>query len=91
MASAAAPLTSEEQLVEWAGECWANPYKFVMLAWPWGEPGPLKDHPGPDVWQREFLEDLGNEVRTHKGKRPYMPIRRAIASGHGIGKSTLVA
>jgi hypothetical protein len=83
---------AEEQLIAWAGETFADPYRFVMISYPWGEPGPLKDHPGPDGWQREFLTDLGNEVKAHVGKRaPFMPIRRAIASGHGIGKSTLVA
>lgn len=91
MASASPILSAEDQLVEWAGDCYADPLKFVLLAYPWGEPGPLKDHPGPDKWQAEFLEDLGREVRTHTGPRPYMPIRRAVASGHGIGKSTLVA
>ncbi len=63
----------------------------MLWSYPWGEKGPLKDHPGPDDWQREFLPGIGEEVKTHTGPRPYMPIRRAIASGHGIGKSTLVA
>jgi hypothetical protein len=63
----------------------------VLWAYPWGEPGPLKNHPGPDKWQTEFLKALGEEVRGHKGPRPYVPVRRAVSSGHGIGKSTLVA
>ena len=92
MATAISNQTAEDQLVAWAGETYANPLRFVSLAWPWGEPGPLKDHPGPDQWQKEFLQDLGNEAKAHVGgKAPFMPIRRAVASGHGIGKSTLVS
>lgn len=82
---------AEDQLVRWAGECYADPFKFVRIAYPWLEPGPLKDHPGPDIWQEAFLKGLGEECRQHSGAMPYKPIRRAVSSGHGIGKSTLVA
>lgn len=67
---------------------------FVLFAYPWGEPGSSLDgFPGPDVWQAEFLNDLGAEVkkRTFDGKNAVAPIRMAVGSGHGIGKSTLVA
>ena len=59
-----------------------------------GDPdGPLAQYSGPDVWQSEFLERLGEAVRTRgfNGKIPVAPIRMATSSGHGIGKSTLVA
>jgi hypothetical protein len=82
----------QDELIELAAECYLDPLKFVLVAYPWSEPnGPLKDHTGPDDWQRDFLREMGEELATHTGKPPYMPLRRAVASGHGIGKSTLVA
>lgn len=70
-----------------------DPYGFVMYAYPWGLPGPLKEHEGPDLWQAEFLKGIGDECRANafNGKDPVKPLRRAVSSGHGIGKSTIVA
>jgi len=73
---------------------YANPLGFVMWNWPWGKPGTfLEHHDGPDAWQREFLEEVGEAVRQRKfdGVHAVTPIRMAVASGHGIGKSTLSA
>src|SRR4051812_18656315 len=74
-------------------ETYDDPLAFVKLAYPWGEPGELAGFSGPDRWQSDFLEELGREVRTRgfDGVRAVSPIRMATASGHGIGKSTLVA
>jgi|SRR6185369_30960 len=74
--------------------CILDPLRFVLFAFPWGElGGPLENYSGPDVWQAEFLAELGHEVRKRQfqGVRAVQAIRMAIASGHGIGKSTLVA
>ena len=70
-----------------------DPLGFTLAAYPWGEGGPLRDERGPDEWQREFLSDLGEEVRRNAfdGATPVAPIRRAVASGHGIGKTSLAA
>jgi hypothetical protein len=72
---------------------YAEPLGFVMYAFPWGSPGLLAKHDGPDTWQREFLTELGQEVkkRNFDGHTPVDPIRMTAASGHGIGKSTLSA
>lgn len=73
---------------------YADPYGFVLAAYPWGEPdGPLADQVGPDEWQEKFLVALGREVedRAFDGVHAVAPIRRAVSSGHGIGKSTMVA
>ena len=85
--------TNELALVEWARECAEDPLRFVMEGYPWQEPGPLKDHPGPDVWQTRFLTRLGEEIRSRSfdGQHPVAPIRFAVSSGHGIGKSVMVA
>jgi len=70
-----------------------DPAGFVAFAYPWGEPGPLENYDGPDTWQRNFLLELGRQVteRAFDGIHPVAPVRMAVVSGHGIGKSTLVA
>src|SRR5262245_30851294 len=71
-----------------------DPLGFVYFAYPWQVPkGPLEQYDGPDAWQRELLEDIGREVRSRRFDRstPVLPIRQAISSGHGIGKSTISA
>jgi len=64
-----------------------------MSMYPWGEPGLLERQTGPDIWQVQFLEELGKEVkrRNFDGHTPVQPIRMCVASGHGVGKSALSA
>jgi hypothetical protein len=80
-------------LAEWARDCAEDPLRFVLEGYPWGEPGRLLKHPGPDSWQTAFLADLGLEVAANgfDGLNAVKPIRRAVSSGHGIGKSVMVA
>lgn len=89
------PLSAAEDLAlaEWARDCAEDPLRFVLEGYPWGEPGPLKDHVGPDVWQERFLTQLGEQVRQRafNGVQAVLPIRCAVSSGHGIGKSVMVA
>ena len=72
---------------------YADPLGFVMWAYPWGQPGLLEKHSGPDDWQREFMTELGRQVkeRNFDGLQPVAPIRMVVVSGHGVGKSTLSA
>jgi hypothetical protein len=82
------------QLLDLAGEFYANPLGFVQMFFPWREPGnPLEHFSGPDEWQCQELREIGEQVRkcASDGRNPVSPIRRAVASGHGIGKSALVA
>jgi len=91
MASAS---NAELELADEVAQFYADPLGFVLFAFPWGEPGsPLADEPGPDKWQADFLRAIGEEVARNgfDGQHPVRPIRRAVSSGHGIGKSTLVA
>lgn len=83
----------DAEIADLVASTYHDPLKFVLACYPWGEPGPLKDHDGPDVWQREFLAALGKEVtaRAFDGVHTVPPIRAAVSSGHGIGKSTLQA
>jgi hypothetical protein len=84
--------TVEAQLHDDVASYYDDPLGFVLHMFPWVEPGPLEPYDGPDEWQREFLEWLGAEVRERgfDGIQPVAPIRGAVSSGHGVGKSTLV-
>jgi hypothetical protein len=92
------------ELAEEISRFYADPLGFVMFAYPWGEPGsPLEKEIGPDDNQKEFLNSLGEEIRTGKragiegatpvfdGSNPVLPILMAETSGHGTGKSAMGA
>ena len=81
-------------LAEEVANCYADPLRFVRVMYPWGEPGTALEHmSGPDTWQVDALTRIGKAVRARKfnGKDAVAPIRIAVSSGHGIGKSTLQA
>ncbi len=65
-----------------------DPLGCVLYSYPWGE-GELGDEPGPRKWQHEFLEELGAHLEDPRTR--HMPFRKAVSSGHGIGKSALIA
>src|ERR1017187_3204700 len=82
------------QLIDQVSKFYADPLGFVLTCFQWGEPGTALEHfPGPDEWQRQELRESGAQVRERPfdGCTPVSPIRRAVASGHGIGKSALTA
>jgi hypothetical protein len=90
----AAAATLDYELLDMMADYVDDPLLFVLECFPWGEPGtPLEAFTGPDEWQRRELDEIGQQVRDRgfNGITPVAPIRRAIASGHGIGKSTLTA
>ena len=93
MTTPAAAPTYNEALHEAVAEYYADPLGFVLAMFPWQSPGMLEHHPGPDTWQRAFLLELGEQVtsRGFDGVTPVAPIREAVSSGHGIGKSVVVA
>jgi hypothetical protein len=53
-----------DQLIVLAADCALDPYRFVMAAFPWGEPGDLAKANGPRLWQRETLQDIGDRLRA---------------------------
>lgn len=65
--------------------CRDDPLAFVEMAFPWGQ-GALADRPGPDSWQRELLSAVREDIAAGKA-----PLRFAVASGHGVGKTALSA
>lgn len=82
--------TSLDELVERLAEFEFDPYGFVLWAWPWGEPGSwLEDFDGPDEWQSTVLKYIGDQLR--EGGDLGQIVQAAVRSGHGVGKSALVA
>lgn len=92
----------ESELAELIADCYDDPLGFVMAAYPWGMPtlpdgsdNPLKDKDGPEQWQRDYLIELGQHIRDNNllaSMGLELKVwRSATASGHGVGKSALVA
>ena len=80
------------ELAEKIGEFYADPYGFVLFAFPWGKPGTrLEKQTGPDTWQIEVMEEIGEAVKTGMTVQDALPVLEAVASGHGIGKTALIA
>lgn len=78
-------LAPEEELAFDMAAFFHDPLSFVLYAFSWGE-GELAEHCGPDKWQADILEDVGQGTISASEA-----LRIAVASGHGIGKSALVA
>lgn len=92
--SSAVPTKSADMALALAvREYYADPSGFVRFAYPWRQPGPLAEYDGPDDWQRDVLDEIGQQVRANRfdGVHPVAPIREAVSSGHGIGKGVLSA
>lgn len=85
---------------------YADPLGFVMFAYPWSSDPALRMvalpaayrqrfncEYGPDLWACEFLDELGAAVRQRgfDGGRAVDAVRMAVASGHGVGKSSMTA
>lgn len=95
-------IKTETQLATFIGQFYADPYGFVMGAFPWGEPtlpdgseNPLRDKTGPEPWQRRLLLKLGDHIKNNIEMQSLgldMNVwKSARASGHGVGKSAIVA
>lgn len=70
-----------------------DPFGFTLRDFRWGLSGVLERFEGPDKWQREFLEELGEQVKARKfdGYNPVDPIKMTRSAGKGVGKSVIVA
>ncbi len=99
-------ITPDEQLAEDLAGFYADPLGYVMYMFPWDTDSTIQQVAlpveyqdrfecewGPDVWQCEFLEQLGVDIREHNfdGRNAVSPVRYVVSSGHGIGKSALSA
>lgn len=75
----------EAELIDEIGRFSRDPLGFVLFAFPWGEPGPLEGKAGPDDWQVGVLRGIAGGLSIDAA------LHDATASGHGVGKSALVA
>lgn len=76
----------EQELVDLMAEVSGDPYEFVMVSFEWGV-GELEEYPdGPDDWQIDILCQVRDGLIDMQ-----KALKLAVASGHGIGKSALVA
>ena len=79
----------EVKLIDQCVQYAADPLGFVLAMFPWREPGELVDQDGPREWQRDILRTIGDRLKA--GAELQDAIQIAVASGHGIGKSALMA
>ena len=76
-----------DQLIDDLAQFSGNPLGFVHWAFPWGEEGTdLARAAGPEPWQVTILTKLGEGLIDVSEA-----VRLAVTSGHGVGKSALVA
>jgi hypothetical protein len=77
----------QEQLLEWLASVRDDPLEFVLGAFPWGETGTqLEAYTGPMPWAIDLMGRIKSGLLTADEA-----IQEAVASGHGIAKSTTVA
>lgn len=80
---------TEQGIIDLVSSCYLDPLRYVQIAFPWGQ-GELARFDGPDEWQIEILAIIRDKM--HDGVIGITEaIQIAVASGHGIGKSALVA
>ena len=77
-------MSDDDAIIELAAECSRNPLKWVRMAYDWGH-GDLAGYEGPRDWQAEALRQIRDHLADPATR--FTPLRIAVASGHGIGKS----
>lgn len=78
---------AELELATDIGSYSLDPVGLTKYVFPWSS-DKLKA-PGPRTWQAETLEDIKRHLAAAETR--YQPFQIAVASGHGIGKSALIA
>lgn len=76
---------AEDQLISEMESMANDPLAWVKFSFEWGK-GELADYTGPEIWQEKILGEIRDGLKT-----PNQVILESVASGHGVGKSCLVA
>lgn len=95
---AEAAIDFEQYLADKCAEYFDKPYDFVVWAFPWGEAETeLEGEDGPDAWQTKILKAIQEGLQTGavlwdgELRDVSTGIYISVRSGHGIGKSALMA
>src|SRR5277367_2061018 len=78
----------ELELIEFIGSLTHDPQAFMLAAYEWGK-GDLENSHGPYKWQEEINQVIAAHLQD--SERRHMPLRIAVASGNGIGKSAYLS
>lgn len=65
-----------------------DPLGHALYAYPWGRDA-LAGFSGPRRWQTEVLREIGDHLSNPETR--FTPLRLAVAKGHGVGGSALIA
>lgn len=84
-----------EEIRDAAERFYFDPVGFVFWAFNWGHGDLTGRNKEPEVWQVKILHRIGEELKKQhltkmRGEDP-LPVRIAVASGHGIGKTAFQA
>ncbi|MGB7024103.1 MAG: terminase [Candidatus Acidiferrales bacterium] len=77
-------MTAEQELIGDIGSFSLDPLGFTRYVFPWGSGALTK----PRAFQADTLQIIGEHL---SGPNRFQPLQLAICSGHGIGKSALIA
>ncbi len=77
----------EKRLVDFVATYADDPLGYSKAAYKWGT-GDLTGSPGPRAWQADILGTIAKHLQNPATR--FQPLRIAVASGHGIGKSGLI-
>src|ERR1700733_6654867 len=80
-------MTAAEEILDAIASFHDDPLGFCLFAFPWGEPGPLESEVVKD-WQADICNTVGKHLQS---PFRFQPLKIAVASGHGIGKTALIA
>lgn len=84
MASAA---DTEKKLISLVSEYRRDPLGYTRMAYQWDR-GDLKGSKGARSWQADILATIGSHLQNPATR--FQPLKIAVASGRGIGKSCLL-
>ena len=83
-----APKNVSERIADRMATFRRDPLACAKFSFPWHEIGPLEEFAGPRQWQADVMSEIGSHL---SGPNWFTPLQIAIASGHGIGKTALIA